>query len=232
MAVQKDVVFVFVCMQKPVKKYQSEDTEWKASAVISKAAAKAWNKEFPKQKAKPVDNDDFEGIYKIEPPFEDQDEQYVITLKVDTHYQDGEEVPEDRHPKVYAPNAQGKLKNITKTKLVGNGSVGAIEYRVVENDFGRFAKLQNIRVDELIEYEQIGGTSLGEVEEDDTELAPTPAPKPKAKPKEETLGDVDEGEEQEEVVEEKPKAPRGRKPAAKAKPKPEAEEGFDDSVPW
>lgn len=231
MAVLKDAVFVFVCMSKPTKKYQSEDTEWKASAVISKAAAKAWNKEFPKQKAKEVDNDDFENAYRIEPPFEDQDEQYVITLKLDTHYKDGEAVPEEYHPKVYAPNAQGKLKNITKTKLVGNGSVGALEYRVVENDYGRFAKLQNIRVDELIEYEQAGSTSLGEVEEDDTELAPKPKaePKPKAKPKEETLGVEEEVEEEE--VKEEPKAKPGRKP--KAKPEPKADEEFhDDDIPW
>ena len=226
MAIQNDVVFVFVSMQTPTKKYQSDDTEWKASGVISKAAAKAWNKQFPKQKAREVDNEDFVGIFKIDPPYEDQDEQYVITVKLDTHYQDGNKVPEDKHPKVFQLQPSGKLKNITKTKLVGNGSVGAIEYRQIENDYGVFAKLQNIRVDELIEYAAAGGTSLGEVEEDETELAPKPAPKAKAK--EETLG------EEEEVVEEAPKTkPKAtRKPAA-SKPKADkGDEEFEDSIPW
>jgi len=163
MAILKDVVFVYMNLQTPKKGYKTEDLEYSVSGVLSKEAAKLWNKSFGKQKARETDTTDFEEIYKIAPPYPDQDEQYVITLKVKTHYRDGNKVPDEKLPKVFEPQSNGKLKDVRKTKLIANGSKGVIEYGEVDNDFGHFAQLKNLRVDTLIEYFAAGGTELGDV---------------------------------------------------------------------
>ncbi|MNR54526.1 hypothetical protein D3C85_1747270 [compost metagenome] len=60
------------------------------------------------------------------------------------------------------------MVDITKDKLVSNGSKGVVSYDEVTNDFGTFAKLKAVRVDHLIEYKKAGGAAnydeLGEVE--------------------------------------------------------------------
>ena len=51
---------LYVCIQQPTKKYESDETEWKVSLVVDKKTAKEWNKRFSKQKAKEIDNAEFE----------------------------------------------------------------------------------------------------------------------------------------------------------------------------
>ena len=76
-----NVTFAYVKIAAPVNKYQSSDTEFTVDCIVSKAEAKAWNKNFPKQKAKEVDNAEFTEKFKMDLPFPEQDEQYVIKLK-------------------------------------------------------------------------------------------------------------------------------------------------------
>ena len=167
MAVLKDVVFAYVKIQAPSQKYQTEgkeNTEWTVDCVISEKDAKAWKKKFKKQPPKEFENDDFEKIFKIKPPYPDQEEQFVVKLKKNTHFKDresGKMVPLDKkvRPKVLekiGTSDSGKplLQDVTSTKLVSNGSKGVVQYDEITNDFGTFAKLKNIRVDELIEYKQ------------------------------------------------------------------------------
>lgn len=163
-----NVIFTYVKIQQADFKYGSNtDKEYSVDCVVDKATAKAWNKEFQKQRAKEVDRADFERIYKIAPPT-DADEFYVIKLKKAAQYKDGTPIPDATRPRVFVPGSSGKLQDVTKDILVANGSTGMVSYDVRENDFGRFASLKAIRVDNLIEYKKAGSATsydeLGEVE--------------------------------------------------------------------
>ncbi len=165
-----NVVFGYTKIQQADFKYGSNtDKEFTVDCIVDKATAKAWNKQFPKQKAKEIDNDDFKRIFKIDPPFE-SDEQYVIKLKKAAQYsKDGVsvQIPDQYRPRVFEKGTDGKLIDITKDKLVSNGSKGVASYEENTNEFGTFAKLKAIRVDDLIEYKKAGGATsydeLGEV---------------------------------------------------------------------
>lgn len=168
MATLENAVFAYVKLQQADFKYGSNtEKEYAVDCIVEKSVAKAWNKEFPKQKAKEVDRDDFERIYKIAPPF-DGDELYVIKLKKPAQYKDGTPIPDAMRPRAFVKGGNGKLQDITKDILVANGSKGVASYDVRDNDFGHFASLKAIRVDDLIEYKKAGGAAsfdeLGEVE--------------------------------------------------------------------
>jgi hypothetical protein len=193
MAVINNVVFFYTKIQQPSKKYQSEDTEFSVDCAVSKAEAKAWNKQYPKQKAKEYDNDEFIEKFKVSAvPFPEQDEQFIIKLKK-AAVRGGVATPEKYCPKVLVPSAMGNI-DITKTKLVSNGSKGKVSYVENTNDFGTFAQLSAILVEELIEYTPAGGGAGSEfgpivdgggskqAEEDFDSLPPAAASKP-AKPK-------------------------------------------------
>ena len=151
-------VFAYAKIQEPAFKYQSTtEKEFSIDIIVDKATAKAFGKQFPKQKGKQVDNDDFEEIYKMPPPFSDQDEQFVLKLKRPAQYKDGKPLPESYWPKVMQKKG-GKAVQIPREVLVGNGSTGKVSYDVNENDYGTFAKLKNILVEDLKEYKKNGGS--------------------------------------------------------------------------
>lgn len=163
-------VFGYVKIQQADFKYGSNtDKEYTVDCTVSKADAKAWNKAFPKQKAKEHDNEDYTKIFKIDPPFADQDEQYVIKLKKPAQFKkDGEvhPIPDQYRPRVFEAGSDGKLVDITKEKLVANGSKGVASYEENTNEYGTFARLKAIRVDQLIEYKKAaGGQSFDELGE-------------------------------------------------------------------
>ena len=151
-------VFAYAKIQEPAFKYQSTtEKEFSIDIIVDKATAKAFGKQFPKQKGKVVDNDEFEEIYKMPPPFSDQDEQFVLKLKRPAQYKDGKPLPESYWPKVMQKKG-GKAVQIPREVLVGNGSTGKVSYDVNENDYGTFAKLKNILVEDLKEYKKSGGS--------------------------------------------------------------------------
>lgn len=151
-------VFAYAKIQEPAFKYQSTtEKEFSIDLIVDKATAKAFGKQFPKQKGKTVDNDDFEEIYKMPPPFPDQDEQYVLKLKRPAQYKDGKPLPESYWPKIMQKK-NGKAVQLPREVLVGNGSTGKVSYDVNENDYGTFAKLKNVLVEDLKEYKKSGGT--------------------------------------------------------------------------
>ena len=149
---------LYVCIQTPTKKYESESTEWKVSLVVDKKTAKEWNKRFSKQKAKEIDNTEFEALYKIAPPVQGQDEQYVVKISQNTHTSDGKAMFQ---PKVYQDLDKNNAVEITNTKQVGNGSYGIVSYTVVDNKFGTFAKLNALLVTDLVEYQKSGSNPFG-----------------------------------------------------------------------
>jgi hypothetical protein len=151
MAIIDNVTFFYVKIQSPVPAFIKTNSEYTVECVVDKATAKAFGKQFQKQKPKEVDNEDFLDKYKVkELPFPDQDEQFVISLKKG-HIKDGKASPEKYRPRVLEVTEDGN-EDITFDKLVANGSTGKVSYRVNENDYGTFAELQAILVEDLIEY--------------------------------------------------------------------------------
>ena len=208
-------VFAYAKIQEPAFKYQSTtEKEFSIDIIVDKATAKAFGKQFPKQKGKQVDNDDFEEIYKMPPPFPDQDEQYVLKLKRPAQYKDGKPLPESYWPKVMQKKG-GKAVQIPREVLVGNGSVGKVSYDVNENDFGTFAKLKNILVEDLKEYKKSGGSGADdfglELEEPTTD----------------EFGSADDGEGNEVKV-----PAKAAKTSTKASKKPPVDEETDETSPF
>lgn len=168
MATLNNVVFCYTKIQQADFKYGSNtEKEYSVDCVVDKATAKAWNKKYPKQKAKEVDNEEFTNTFKIDPPFE-EDEQYVIKIRRPAQYKDGTPIPDSQRPRVFEKKEDGTLVDITKDKLVANGSRGAVSFEETPpNDFGVFARLKAIRVDELVEYKKakagVDFSELGEV---------------------------------------------------------------------
>lgn len=161
----KDVYFSYVKIQRPTKKYQSEDTEYTVDVVVDKATFKEMKKKFPKNGAKEVDTQDFESAYKFPAPYPDQDEQYVLKFKSDSHYKDGTEKPYNYNsrPKVYQPSEKGVV-DVTMDIRVGNGSFGDLAFSIRNNEYGQSHNLIGILVKNLIELEDRGNASpFGEV---------------------------------------------------------------------
>lgn len=151
-------VLCYVKVTEPVNKYQSEDKEFTLDLVVDKATAKEWGKRFQKQKPKAIDTEDFEGIFKIKPPFPDQDEQFVIKMKRPAQYKDGSPLPKQYWPKVLVRNEAGKAVPVAEGVLVANGSKGQVSFDVTDNSYGVFSRLKNILVTELIEFKKAGGS--------------------------------------------------------------------------
>ena len=208
-------VFAYAKIQEPAFKYQSTtEKEFSIDLIVDKATAKAFGKQFPKQKGKTVDNDDFEEIYKMPPPFPDQDEQYVLKLKRPAQYKDGKPLPESYWPKVMQKK-NGKAVPIPREVLVGNGSTGKVSYDVNENDYGTFAKLKNILVEDLKEYKKTGGSGA-----DDFGLE-------LEEPTADEFGSADDGEGNEVKV-----PAKAAKTSTKASKKPPVDEENDETSPF
>lgn len=166
MATEKKIAFVegiacFAKIAQPAKKYQSEELEFSIDVVVPKATAKEWNKSFKKQPAKVVDTSDFEGIYKIKPPFGEEDEQYIVKLKKPASYKDGTKLDKKYWPKILVQNGD-EAEPLEDGILVANGSKVKVSYEITSNDFGTFARMKNILVTDLIEYTESGGNYGGE----------------------------------------------------------------------
>jgi len=148
---------VYVQVQEPVDCFdKAKGQEWKASIVVDEDTADAWAEEYNKQPATVVKTSDFKEKYKIDPPFPDAKKQYIITLRKNTKLGNGNDVPELYQPKALM-NVDGKMKDITKSVLIANGSKGSISVDTWEAKLGKVARLKNILVTELIEYERPEG---------------------------------------------------------------------------
>lgn len=171
MPVMNNATILYCKVQQPTLCFESVDRkEYTVDVCVTKEQAKAWSKKYPKQKHKEFDNEDFTKIFKINPPHPEQDEQFVIKFKKKADYiKEGvlTQIPDTYKPRVFTKGEDGKLEDITATKLVSNGSTGAIQFDETTNKFGTFAQLKAIRVDNLIEYKSAGADydELGEVGE-------------------------------------------------------------------
>ena len=154
-----NVTFFWTKIQKPSLKFQSQvEKEFVVDVLVDKATAKSWNKEFIKQKAKEIDNDEFNEKYGAEHAIEGQDEQFIIRLKKGATYKDKEtgaikDIPEQYRPRVFLADKNNELEDVTFTTLVGNGSKGVVQFSVNTNSFGTFAQLSAIKVEDLVKVE-------------------------------------------------------------------------------
>lgn len=182
---------LFVQVQSPVDCFEkAKGKEWKASIAVDEDTADAWNEDYPKQSATVVKTSEFEAKYKVAPPIPDAKKQYVITLRKNTKLGNGEDVPDVYQPKVQIRDADEETgyKDVTKEVLVANGSKGSMSIDLWEMSKGNVARLKNILVTELIEYEKKEGTGGTYVpgsefdDEDDTPAKPAAKTAKAAKP--------------------------------------------------
>ena len=207
-------VFAYAKIQEPAFKYQSTtEKEFSIDLVVDKATAKEFGKMFPKQRGKTVDTEDFEDIYKFPPPYPEQDTQYILKLKRPAQYKDGKPLPESYWPKVMQKKG-GKAVQIPREVLVGNGSTGKVSYDVNENDYGTFAKLKNILVEDLKEYKKTGSGA------DDFGLE-------LEEPTADEFGSADDGEGNEVKV-----PAKAAKTSTKASKKPPVDDESDETSPF
>ena len=178
-------MLVYVCIDKPRDCFDKEKgQEWKATVVTAdEDTADLFAETFAKQPPKKIKTTDFEGIYKVAPPEGAGKNVWAITLRKNTLLSNGDPVPSQYQPKAFVRNEDGTLREITKEVLIANGSMGEVSLDIFESKKygGKTARLKNILVTELIEYE--GGDRGGEAGSEFGEVAPAPAPaKAAAKP--------------------------------------------------
>lgn len=137
---------VYVKVAQPDTKFESTDLEWSVEVIVDEDTAEAWDEQFKKQPSKKVKVTDFEKRYKIPCPIEGVKNVYSIKLKR-AATNDGVPVDEKFAPKVYLDDENGDRIEISKSRLVANGSYGKVSYYISENGFGRFSRLQNLLLD-------------------------------------------------------------------------------------
>ena len=165
----EDVVFCYIKLQEGDTKYQSSEKEYSLDAVVDKATAKSFKKAFPKNGYKEIDTAEFKDKFKIEPPYPDAEEQFVIKFRVDVglksdvesqNLRKGDPVPYawGTRPKLFVP-VEGGVEDQTMSVLAANGSKGTVAFNITSNTFGTFPKMTGIMVTDLIAYEQSGGSA-------------------------------------------------------------------------
>ena len=148
-------MIVFCMLDKPTDCYEkNKGKEWKCGIVVDEDTADAFNELYPKQSARKIKRTDFEEVYKTTPPEGDEKNLYVITLKKNVKLANGNDVPDKYRPRVY--EQEGNSRNdVTFTKLPANGSYGSISIDHYENaEYGNVARLKNVLITEMIEYER------------------------------------------------------------------------------
>lgn len=152
----------YVVVQQPQLKYGSQtEKEYKVSVIVDEDTADDWDERFPKQAAKSVKTAEFEKLYRIPPVYPDAKKQYIITLKKPAQYKDGNPLPESYRPKILLREGEGVV-DVTSDVLPANGSVGAVSFEIKTNDYGQFASLKNVLVEELIEYKKASSDPAAE----------------------------------------------------------------------
>lgn len=155
---------VYAKLAEASPKYQSKDTEYTVSVIVSEDVADEWDSKFKKQPAKKIKAAEFEAKYKTPLPEELRGEKNVFEIKLKKDAtKDGEPFYPEHRPKVFLDDSEGNRTDITESRLIANGTYGKVSYRVSSNDFGTFAKLNNVLIQEadFKEYISTGGGAAG-----------------------------------------------------------------------
>lgn len=196
---------VYVMLDKPRACYdESKGSEFKSGIVITdEDVVDEFNELYPKQSAKKVKATDFEATYKCKLPEDAGKNVWVITLRKNTKLANGEALPEKYRPRVFQKKG-GALVDVTASVLPANGSLGEISIDHYEGKMGNVARLRNVLVTELVEYQGGSNYEAGDEFADDGSATPAKIPAKAIEKAKST-------------------------PAKKAKP---VEDEFDDSLPF
>lgn len=187
-------MLVYVQVQAPVPAMKKEGApqkakEWKASVVLTdedyvdelEAYATSLDTMISMKKVK---TNEFEEIYKVAPPEGAGRNVWVFTLRKSTELgKTGKPVPELYQPKVFEKQGN-RLVDITQSKLVGNGSMGALSVDKFDRQTGGSSLfLKNVLVTDLVEYVKPEGSTYESGSEFEDEVGEAPAEKPKTETK-------------------------------------------------
>jgi len=157
--------FVYAKVGQPDTKYQSTEKEWSIEVIVDEDTADAWDEQFKKQPAKKIKASEFEAKYKIPVPESLKGEKNVFGIKLKRQAtNDGVAIDDQFRPKVFVDDSEGTRTEIGQSRLIANGSFGKVSYYISTNDFGTFARLQNVLMegDNFKEYESSGGGKAGD----------------------------------------------------------------------
>lgn len=147
----------YVCIQEPKFKYESTDKEWSVTIAVDAATSKQFTAAIPKAKPKMVSTEDFQAIYKTEPPYPESPLQYMYTIKRSVLKANGEPTADEYAPRVYLEDKSGdNIYDITDTHKVGNGSKGEVFYFEKNTQFGVFPGLDKVKLTKLVAFESNG----------------------------------------------------------------------------
>lgn len=160
---------VYIQIQEPVKAFvkpgfPAKPDEFKASVVLTDEdyvdAFEAYAKSLDTLASlKKVKTAEFQDKYKIPAPEGAGKNVWVLTFRKSTELgKTGKPVPEMYRPKVFQKMGD-KFVDITRSKLVGNGSKGVISVdRFDRSNGGSSLYLKNVLVTDLVEYNKPEGT--------------------------------------------------------------------------
>ena len=168
--------------------------EWKASVVLTDEDFVDELEDYAKSletmiSLKKVKTAEFRSIYKVDPPADAGKNVWVFTLRKSVELgKTGKPVPELYHPKAYLKDGN-VISDITHTKLIGNGSLGALAVdKFPRTTGGTSLYLKSVLVTDLVEYQSTGtavvkpGSEWDDDFADDGEGNSVKVPKAAAKP--------------------------------------------------
>ena len=160
--------FYYTHMKSPVAVYDDRKLPYKDARKeyaidigVNEEIADAWDEIFAKQPSKKMANAKFIETYKLDEdnpnlPCPNEKKQYIIKSTQKAQNKAGVLIPD-----VMIPRAKmvidGKAVDITFTTLIGNGSTGNVMVKVSKNDYGTFAYLYRVKVEDLVPYEADDG---------------------------------------------------------------------------
>lgn len=161
----EDTVLCYIKMQDGELAYGSQtERDYAVTAVVTEETSKNFKSVFPKNGVRALPNDQFTKSFRIDPPYPNQQEQYVIKFKSSTTYSNdipsmnvtaGDLVPYEAQsrPKLFEV-IDGKPVDVTMTSRAANGSQGVVAFRITQNKFGTFPTLSGVAITALVEAQQ------------------------------------------------------------------------------
>lgn len=152
-------IFCFAKVTEPAFKYESDtEKEFSIQVVVDEDTFDTFGETYGKQKGKAIKTADFEGIFKIKPPYPNDKKQFVLKLAKGATYKSKENGSLVNVEKKYWPKIRvledGNVVVLEEGVLIANGSKGQVSFEENTNSYGTFAKLKNVLVEELIEYKK------------------------------------------------------------------------------
>lgn len=158
--------------KKPVEGEPWKNHRYEVTALINKDIKKVLKQAHKKVSVREVSADDFEQVYNVKPPYED-DEYLLTTFYREAYYGGGKNKGEEAPPVSVISKTGASLRE----EGIGNGSVANIIVTVTEFDHPEFGKgtslrLSSMQVVDHVPYDLNSGSDdgLDEFETEDADL--------------------------------------------------------------